>query len=183
MITNLNMNFDIPVTIEESKREWIGSNLPGVERQLLEREEAETGQATTIVRFSPESEFTPHIHTGGEEYFVLDGVFSDEFADFGAGTYVRNPVGSKHRPHSANGATIFVKLDQMDKHDQEYVRVNTNAEEWLPGMVDGLSVMPLHQFGTENVALVKWKPGTNFVKHSHPGGEEILVLDGGKSVV
>jgi anti-sigma factor ChrR (cupin superfamily) len=38
--------------------------------------------------------------------------------------------------------------------------------------------MPLHQFGNEHVALVKWEPGTRFVNHSHPGGEEIFVLSG-----
>jgi anti-sigma factor ChrR (cupin superfamily) len=28
------------------------------------------------------------------------------------------------------------------------------------------------------VALVRWAPGTVFEKHQHPGGEEILVLEG-----
>ncbi|MCP9868715.1 cupin domain-containing protein, partial [Cyanobium sp. Cruz-8D1] len=27
-------------------------------------------------------------------------------------------------------------------------------------------------------ALVRWAPGTAFQPHSHPGGEEIVVLDG-----
>jgi len=178
MITNLNMDLGKPIVIEANDRQWVGSRMSGVERQLLEREEAETGRATTIVRFVPGSEFTSHVHEGGEEFFVLDGVFSDESGDFGAGTYVRNPVGSEHVPHSTDGATIFVKLGQMSKLDQDHVRVDTGTEQWLPGMVAGLSVLPLHQFGTENVALVKWQPGTKFVQHSHPGGEEILVLDG-----
>jgi anti-sigma factor ChrR (cupin superfamily) len=38
--------------------------------------------------------------------------------------------------------------------------------------------MPLHEFGTEHVALVRWAPGTVFKPHTHWGGEEILVLDG-----
>ena len=38
--------------------------------------------------------------------------------------------------------------------------------------------MPLHDFGTEHVALVKWAPGTQFTRHSHFDGEEIFVLDG-----
>jgi anti-sigma factor ChrR (cupin superfamily) len=38
--------------------------------------------------------------------------------------------------------------------------------------------MPLHEYGTEHVALVKWAPNTEFQPHMHWGGEEILVLEG-----
>jgi anti-sigma factor ChrR (cupin superfamily) len=55
---------------------------------------------------------------GGEEFLVLEGVFSDEHGDDGPGTYVRNPVGSAHAPFSAAGCTILVKLRQMDPADQ-----------------------------------------------------------------
>ena len=178
MTTNFNMDFTTRLVIKVDDRDWVGSKSSGVERQLLEREEAESGRATTIVRFSPNSEFPSHVHVGGEEFFVLDGVFSDETGDFGAGTYVRNPVGSSHRPHSTNGATIFVKLGQMDELDQDHVRVDTTKENWLHGPAEGLSVLPLHQFETENVALVKWQPGTKFHRHTHAGGEEIFVIDG-----
>ena len=39
-------------------------------------------------------------------------------------------------------------------------------------------MLPLHSSKTENVALVRWAPGTKFNAHTHWGGEEILVLDG-----
>jgi len=45
-------------------------------------------------------------------------------------------------------------------------------------MVSGLSVMPLHQHGSESIAFVKWEPNTQFNPHVHPGGEEIIVLQG-----
>jgi anti-sigma factor ChrR (cupin superfamily) len=73
---------------------------------------------------------------------------------------------------------LFVKLMQFDPDDQERKVINTHMAEWLPGLVEGLSVMPLHQFGTESIALVRWVPGTVFKPHTHYGGEEILVLDG-----
>ena len=50
--------------------------------------------------------------------------------------------------------------------------------KWVPGLVPGLEVMPLHAYETEHVALVKWAPGTTFQRHQHWGGEEIFVLDG-----
>ena len=73
---------------------------------------------------------------------------------------------------------IFVKLHQFDARDQEQITINTQEETWRPGLVPGLSVMPLHEFGTESVALVKWEPNTQFTSHRHLGGEEILVIDG-----
>jgi anti-sigma factor ChrR (cupin superfamily) len=87
----------------------------GVDRMMLDRIGDEVARATTIVRFAPNSAFDAHTHGGGEEYFVLDGVFSDEAGDYPAGTYVRNPIGTSHRPHiGPEGATILVKLHQFD---------------------------------------------------------------------
>jgi anti-sigma factor ChrR (cupin superfamily) len=178
MVANFNMNFAERVVIDTNASEWVPSPLPGVDRRMLEREHEESGRATSIVRYAPDSHFSPHVHGGGEEFLVLDGVFSDEHGDFGPGSYIRNPVGSKHRPFSTDGCTIFVKLWQMDADDQTWVRTDTKTTEWYPGLVPGLEVMPLHSYETENVALVRWQAGCRFTPHIHPGGEEILVLDG-----
>src|SRR5215472_15916149 len=88
--------------------------------------------ATTIVRYAPKSSFSPHVHTGGEEFFVLEGVFRDEHGDFPAGSYIRNPPKSKHTPGSATGCTIFVKLWQFDLADRTYVRIDTNKMAFIP---------------------------------------------------
>jgi anti-sigma factor ChrR (cupin superfamily) len=157
---------------------WIDSPLAGVQRRMLERDGDEVARATSIVRYQPNSYFDAHTHTGGEEYLVLDGVFSDEMGDFHEGMYVRNPIGSNHKPYTKDGTTILVKLRQFDPDDQEYVRVDTNKAEWLPGQVEGLQVMPLHEYGTEQVALVKWEPGTSYERHVHTQGEEIYVISG-----
>ncbi len=172
------MDFDRRVVIDTNGMEWVDSPLAGVQRQMLEREGAESGRATSIVRYATGSAFSPHVHSGGEEFFVLDGVFSDESGDFGPGMYVRNPVGSKHRPHSVVGCTIFVKLWQMEPADQASVRIDTTKERWLQGPATGITIMPLHQRGTENISLMKWQPGTKFQEYTRPGGEEIFVIDG-----
>ncbi|NEQ47367.1 MAG: cupin [Leptolyngbya sp. SIOISBB] len=157
---------------------WVDSPMPGVQRRMLERDGEEVARATSLVRYAPDSYFSAHTHGGGEEFIVLDGVFSDEHGDFGPGTYVRNPVGSSHTPHSKEGATILVKLRQMDPNDQTQVTIDTHQADWAPGLVAGLTVLPLHAYGTEQVALVKWAPGTHFQTHRHWGGEEIFVLKG-----
>lgn len=157
---------------------WVDSPMPGVQRRMLERDGKEVARATSIVRYAPGSYFSAHTHSGGEEFIVLEGVFSDEHGDFGPGTYVRNPVGSSHTPYSKAGATIIVKLWQMAPDDQTQVTLDTNQADWAPGLVDGLTVLPLHAYGTEQVALVKWAAGTHFQTHRHWGGEEIFVLEG-----
>jgi len=157
---------------------WVDSPMPGVQRRMLERDGEEVARATSVVRYAPNSYFEAHTHGGGEEFLVLEGIFSDESGDFPQGTYVRNPIGSRHEPYTKDGTTILVKLQQFDPGDQDFVRVDTNQREWLPGLVPGLHVMPLHEYGSEHVALVKWAPGTKFAHHSHPQGEEIFVLSG-----
>jgi len=71
-----------------------------------------------------------------------------------------------------------VKLHQFDADDVNRVVINTLTQPWYQGLVPGLRVMPLHEFGTEHVALVQWAPNTRFNPHQHWGGEEILVLEG-----
>lgn len=175
----LNADFAERVVIRPEDYAWKDSPSSGVTRMMLDRIGNEVARATTIVRFEPNSDFAAHNHDGGEEFLVLDGVFSDEHADYGAGHYIRNPIGTRHRPHiGPEGATIFVKLHQMAAADQEQKAINTRQAAWSPGLVPGLSVLPLHTHDHENVALVRWAPNTLFNPHQHWGGEEILVLEG-----
>lgn len=158
---------------------WVDAPSAGVQRMMLDRDGDEIARATTIVKFAPNSDFKPHAHDGGEEFIVLDGVFSDEHADYGVGCYVRNPVGTHHTPKIGDeGATILVKLHQMTPYDNAQKVIDTASTVWYQGSIDGLEVMPLHNFETENVALVKWAPNTIFNPHIHWGGEEIFVLEG-----
>jgi len=164
--------------LDTSTVPWLPSPMAGVERRPLDRRGAEVARATSIVRYAPGSRFERHTHGGGEEILVLEGTFSDEAGDYPAGTYLRNPVGSSHAPFSAEGCTILVKLQQMHPADQQSLVIDSRRAAWVPGLVPGLTVMPLHAFGSEHVALVRWAPGSVFQPHGHPGGEEIVVLDG-----
>ncbi|GAL16550.1 hypothetical protein JCM19235_5099 [Vibrio maritimus] len=92
---------------------------------------------------------------------------------------MRNPIGTAHTPKiGPEGATIFVKLQQFKAKDQLQFSIDTHSQPWYQGLVEGLTVMPLHEFEAEHVALVKWAPNTQFNAHQHWGGEEILVLEG-----
>jgi len=181
----LNADFTQRVVIDTETEPWVASPLPGVERRLLDRIGDEVARATTIVRYAPGSYFSPHTHSGGEEFLVLDGVFSDEHGDFGPGMYVRNPVGSSHKPFSRDGCTILVKLWQMDPEDQEFVRIDTASAAWEPWTMagsadpmDGVEIIRLAERPGERVLMMRLRPGAVVPTHDHPGGEEFFVLDG-----
>jgi ChrR Cupin-like domain len=69
---------------------------------------------TALVRWAPDTRFNPHTHVGGEEILVLAGVFRDEHGAYPAGTWIRSPHMSHHRPFTeAEGATILVKVGHL----------------------------------------------------------------------
>jgi anti-sigma factor ChrR (cupin superfamily) len=173
----LNMDFTRKIVIETAQQDWVPSPMPGVMRKLLAREDAERGHATSIVRYEPGASFSAHDHPLGEEILVLEGVFSDETGDYPAGTYFRNPEGFRHAPFSNEGCVLLVKLHQFQSDDTQHVVVDTHSEPFQPGS-GNLQVLPLHQHGTEQVALVRWPVGERFQAHTHFGGEEIYVISG-----
>ncbi len=178
-ILRYNADFNERVVITPNDYQWIDSPMAGVQRMMLDRIGGEVARATSIVRYQPNSEFSSHTHGGGEEFLVLEGTFADEHQKYPAGTYVRNPIGTSHTPKvGAEGATILVKLHQFSKADSQQKVIDTHNTLWHQGMVSGLKVMPLHEYGGEHVALVKWEPNTRFNPHQHWGGEEIMVLEG-----
>lgn len=173
----LNMEFDKAVVIDTSEMDWEASPSAGVWRKPLAREAAEHGHTTSLVRYDPGSAFSAHRHPLGEEILVLEGVFSDEHGDYPAGTYLRNPPGSKHSPGSEPGCVLLVKLDQFDPDDLATVRIDTSRGDWLPG--EGrLEMMLLHDYAYESVVLLRWPANSRLDPHVHFGGEEIFVLSG-----
>lgn len=142
----INADFHQSVVLDTEQLPWIPSPMPGVHRRMLYREGDEVARATTLVRYAAGSYFSPHRHDGGEEFYVVSGVFSDQHGDYPAGSYVRNPVGSAHKPHSVDGCVILVRLWQMHPLDQTYLRVKTEERVWQDTALDGLARCELHQY-------------------------------------
>ncbi len=176
----VNADFDERVVLSTGEHDWIASPQQGVERRLLDRVGGEVARATSLVRFAPESYFPPHVHGGGEEYLVLDGVFSDESGDYPAGSYVRNPPGSKHKPHTEGGCTIFVKLRQMKPQDEAHVVIDTSTCGGWQRRGPGQRVLELFAApdGEETVTIEELAPGGRHETAEAVGGEELLVLSG-----
>ena len=102
----LNADFSRRVAVHAGRLPWVASPMSGVERRVLDRIGDEVARATSIVRYAPGSHFSPHTHGGGEEFFVLEGVFQDEQGEFPAGSYVRNPRTTRHKPGSVPGGRL-----------------------------------------------------------------------------
>jgi len=174
----LNADFTERVAIHAARLPWTASPTPGVERRMLDRIGDEVARATSIVRYAPGSRFPEHIHGGGEEFFVLDGVFQDEHGDYPAGTYVRNPPTTRHVPGSGPGCTIFVKLWQFDPDDRQQLAIDTRTRSWCADSGrPGVETMPLFERDREWVRLERWAPNTKIVIDA-PELLEFLVLDG-----
>ena len=173
----LNADYSQRIVLNHHDLAWVASPETGVERRMLDRMGGEVAKATSVVRYQPGSKFDSHRHEFGEEILVLQGVFSDEFGDYPAGTYMMNPPGSSHAPRSESGCTLFVKLRHLGADQEIREVIDTRVADWYPGLVPGLSVMPLMRQGLGST-LVRWAPQTYFNPHRHFGGEEIFVVEG-----
>jgi hypothetical protein len=170
----LNADFSRRAAMHAASLAWVPSPTAGVDRRMLDRIGAEVARATSIVRYAPASRFPAHVHGGGEEFLVLEGVFQDEHGDFPAGAYIRNPPQSRHTP----GCTIFVKLWQFDPEDRTQVRLDTNALSFRPARDrPGVETMLLFHGPGEDVRLERWAPATD-IAYAPQGGLELLVLEG-----
>lgn len=176
---DLNGDFTKRVMMHGDDLPWQKSPMKGVSRRMLDRIGDEVARATTIVRYDPGSHFSSHVHTGGEEFIVLEGVFQDEHGDFPAGSYIRNPPMSQHTPGSEAGCVIMVKLWQFDLADRTQVKIDMGKIGRVKdGERPGVEVTPLFKDQREDVRLEYWTPGAK-VQFPADGGAELFVLEGG----
>ncbi len=170
----MNINADLALRVIEhtTADTWRATSQAGVSRRPLFRIGDEVAQATSLVRYAPQSQFHAHEHTGGEEILVISGTFSDEHGDYPAGTYFRNPPGTRHSPYTHTGCLLLVRLWQFDQSDRQSVVQRVPA--WPPNTLPGGLV---HAGVHESVSLVFWPAGQRIVEPA-PDGGEWLILQG-----
>jgi len=95
--------------IDTKAAPWYQGMVPGLKVMPLMQQ----GSGSTLVKWAPQTFFNPHRHYGGEEIFVVDGVFEDEHGRYSAGTWIRSPHMSMHQPFSYEGCSIFVKTGHL----------------------------------------------------------------------
>lgn len=150
----INADFSLPVIDLPQQARFVPSPTAGVERRMLDRIGEEVARATTIVRYAPNASFPAHSHGGGEEFYVLEGLFLDEHGAYPKGFYVRNPIGSAHAPRSGpEGALLFVKLHQFEAADTAPVRIDTLKAPARASDAAGRTILALHAHGRERVQI------------------------------
>jgi anti-sigma factor ChrR (cupin superfamily) len=174
----INAEFSQIASAHTAEQDWVASPMVGVDRKPLDRVGNEVARATSIVRYAPQSHFAPHIHNGGEEFVVLEGVFQDEHGDYPVGSYVRNPPQSRHKPGSEKGCVIFVKLWQFQPEDRKHTNIlMENAEISFANNDDQVVERLLYADKHEQVKHVTLSANTHWQSDAD-NGNEILVLDG-----
>ncbi|MGB5794059.1 cupin domain-containing protein [Poseidonibacter sp.] len=68
---------------------------------------------TALVKWPKDEKFIPHKHFGGEEIFVLTGIFMDEHGQYPKGSWIRSPHLSAHFPYVEEETIIFVKTGHL----------------------------------------------------------------------
>ena len=111
---------------------------------------------------------------------MLEGVFSDEYGDWPAGTFLLNPEGFEHEPFSRPGCVLFVKLRQYPGRQRRHVVVDTSAQAWEPTANVGIARKMLYEQSgfSDVICLERWESGTEpgTVRYVH--GAELFVLEG-----
>ena len=176
----LNADLTLRASCNINNLEWEDSPASGVQRRRLEQDDdtPPIERVTTVVKFAAQSSFSRHVHDGGEEFLVLEGVFSDQHADYPAGYYVRNPNGTGHAPHSKEGCTILVKLWQMRLDDKLQLAINTEDKSlWQKDELYG-QILPLFNADYESVCMLNWTSGRYFPDLDFEAGVEYFVVKG-----
>ena len=100
------------IELQTERSRWSASEIKGIERKRLAAETA-FPDSTWLERWSPGASPGTRRLTGGAEVFVLEGGFSDEFGEYGQGSWLRFPLNSSHHPISRGGCTLYVKYDGL----------------------------------------------------------------------
>ncbi len=174
----LNADFSKRVVVHGDTLSWQESPMPGVKRRMYDRIGDEVARATSVVSYAPGSQFSPHMHGGGEEFLILEGVFEDEHGAYPEGSYVRNPPQSAHTPGSTPGCIMFVKLWQFDPDDRTHIIIDTKKIDAVSDANrPGVSVTPLFRDQRESVRIENFGKGVAAAIDTS-GGAEVFVLAG-----
>ncbi|CAF1104388.1 unnamed protein product [Adineta ricciae] len=184
----LRSDLSIPHVVDSNLIPYVDSPTQGVYRRMLDRTGDEVARATTIVKYSPFARFPRHTHGGGEEFVILEGVFSDDLSgDHGPMSYCRHGIGTTHEPWTGEqGAVLLVKLRQMNDRTETPITIidTESSQEWKN--VDEEKRQRLELFSNantgEHVWMERWEAGFNSQQWTvGEGGEEIFVLKGDMS--
>ena len=110
------------LVVDTNAGKWQAGSVEGVERMPLYQDET-SGELVYLVRFAPGAAVENDVHKGGEELLVLEGALEDEYGRYPAGTWLRQPDGSRHNPFSKEGCTLWVKRGHLGPLEDNVVQL------------------------------------------------------------
>ena len=69
------------------------------------------GSDAALIRYLPGAYTPPHLHTGFEMVFVLDGDYIENDISYGPGALIVRSPGTTHEMRSVNGCTFLATRD------------------------------------------------------------------------
>jgi anti-sigma factor ChrR (cupin superfamily) len=100
------------VAVDTNKLDWEPTSVTGVVQKTLYQQRG-FSDVMHLERWTPRADLGHAAYAQGAEMFVLEGEFSDETGAYAAGHWLRFPSGSKHRPSSATGCTLYIKTSGL----------------------------------------------------------------------
>ena len=93
-----------------------GSPVQGMYWHKISYDKKNGGQGTYLLKMDPNAKSLPHIHTGFEEFLMLDGELTDPDGKiFKKGDFISFEPGSKHSSHTINGCLVLVFMRGINK--------------------------------------------------------------------
>jgi anti-sigma factor ChrR (cupin superfamily) len=169
------------VIVPPDKMIWESTGVNGVSQMVLERiNHSNLGRETALLRLDPGSELPPEVQDARLELFVVEGSFSDGHAEYGPRTFVMNPVGTTYKASSKDGCVLYVKRLKGFSSDVERVATDIETADWEPFGHRVAEVVHFYRDAARNVTARVGRvfPNAQVMEHDHPGGEEVLILDG-----
>jgi len=169
------------VILRPADREWEDAGQAGVSRAVLERINHRTlGRETALMRLAPGTRLAPEVLDRRLEIFVIEGTFSDGHGDYGARTFIMNPPGTTYAAASRDGCLLYTKRLDGFAGDSARIVIDLADAAWKPFGERVAEVVPFYQVGERGVAARVGHvfPNAKIAEHDHPGGEEVLILDG-----
>jgi anti-sigma factor ChrR (cupin superfamily) len=100
------------VVLDTAKATWKLADPAGLIRLPLHLA-PDTGESVTLEQMLPGAQLIETDRPRGDEIFVLSGELSDRHGSYVAGTWIRNPAGSRSGLGSSNGATYWAKRGHL----------------------------------------------------------------------
>ncbi len=169
------------VIVRPDEMVWENTGAEGVSKVVLERlNHTEFGRETVLLRLAPGTHLSPEVLKERIEIFVVEGTFSDGHGEYGPQTFVMNPPGTNYRAASASGCVLYVKHLRGFSDGAERIVTNLETAPWTPFGDRVAEVVHFYKEPDRDVTarVGRVYPQAQIMEHDHPGGEEVLILDG-----